>query len=283
MKSLFILLGLLASVFALPTEEIHIISRLEPRHIELPLPEGAGPLPNGSNQHSSRIINGRDAAPGTLKYQAGLVIDNRGFCGGSLIRHNFVLTAAHCVDDASSTQVVLGAHDIHKQLNTQQVIVSRIHYVHYGWDRSTLSNDVALIKIRSVANNPSVRIIPLAPKNAVDFANSHATLSGWGRMSDDSNQIANYLQVVQLKIMTNRRCNLNFLGVIQSQHICTQGSYGDYNAGACNGDSGGPLVVSGLQVGIVSFGFPRCSAGMPSVYARVSAFADFIESVVERH
>lgn len=54
------------------------------------------------------------------------------------------------------------------------------------------------------------------------------------------------------------------------------------NISACGGDSGGPLVVGTtgnyVQVGIVSWGISPCGNinGVPSVYARSSAYIDWI-------
>jgi secreted trypsin-like serine protease len=57
-------------------------------------------------------------------------------------------------------------------------------------------------------------------------------------------------------------------------------------ANACYGDSGGPLMVLAkqpkryVQVGVVSWG-DRCGrVGVPNVYARVSAFHDWIEETM---
>lgn len=44
----------------------------------------------------SHIVNGRDAAPHSRPYMASLQLRGRLICGGTLIRADFVLTAAHC-------------------------------------------------------------------------------------------------------------------------------------------------------------------------------------------
>ena len=53
------------------------------------------------------------------------------------------------------------------------------------------------------------------------------------------------------------------------------------------GDSGGPLVfrkISGdpwYQVGIVSFGTPKCGTGKPGIYTRISGYLDWISRHLE--
>ena len=45
----------------------------------------------------ARVINGEDAAPNSWPWQISLQSRGRHICGGSLIRPNWILTAAHCV------------------------------------------------------------------------------------------------------------------------------------------------------------------------------------------
>lgn len=47
---------------------------------------------------ADRIIGGSVASPGQFPFQAGLFLDGSGFCGGSLIAGNVIMTAAHCCD-----------------------------------------------------------------------------------------------------------------------------------------------------------------------------------------
>lgn len=77
----------------------------------------------------ARVINGEDASPHSWPWQISLRNSRGGhICGGSLIRPDWVLTAAHCVDrnpDPNAYTVVVGeipgVHDRHLTL------------VRFGW------------------------------------------------------------------------------------------------------------------------------------------------------
>lgn len=77
------------------------------------------------------------------------------------------------------------------------------------------------------------------------FAGSAAETAGWGQTSDSVPGVSSVLRYVENNIITNLLCNISFLGLIQSTHICLSGSDG---RSTCSGDSGGPLLVQGTQV-----------------------------------
>lgn len=74
-----------------------------PSHMRLFMQHNAMPMfaqmkfgPNG------RIVGGGEAERHQFPYQVGLVLhlsNGNGWCGGSLVSKNYVMTAAHCVDD----------------------------------------------------------------------------------------------------------------------------------------------------------------------------------------
>jgi len=43
-------------------------------------------------------VGGVEAPRNGFPYQVALIINNAGFCGGSIISEQWALTAAHCVD-----------------------------------------------------------------------------------------------------------------------------------------------------------------------------------------
>ena len=62
-----------------------------------------------------RIMNGRTATERQFPFYVYLeieTIDDKFACGGTLLNEKFILTAAHCFNDAIAIEVHLGAADI---------------------------------------------------------------------------------------------------------------------------------------------------------------------------
>lgn len=51
----------------------------------------------GKRPLSARVVNGENAAPHSWPWQVSLRVRGRHICGGSLIKPNWIVTAAHCV------------------------------------------------------------------------------------------------------------------------------------------------------------------------------------------
>ncbi|XP_072743937.1 transmembrane protease serine 9-like [Anoplolepis gracilipes] len=221
---------------------------------------------------SPRIVGGKDAPVGKFPYQVSLRFDNSHMCGGSIINANNVLTAAHCVEGISKALLpFLSIHAGTNYLNqTGDVYRVQSYTIHKNYNRSELTNDVALIRLKTFMKfNALVQPIKLST-NDKDLEGKPCTLSGWGTTRLGGTP-PNSLQEIELIIYSQQLCKSVYSNVIDS-HICTLTEAGE---GACHGDSGGPLVANGRQVGIVSFGQP-CAIGHPDVYTRVSSFIPWI-------
>ncbi|XP_058829459.1 collagenase-like [Topomyia yanbarensis] len=228
----------------------------------------------------SRIINGEDAELGQFPYQAKLLIQTeqgRALCGGSLISEEWVLTAAHCVEDARSVEVTLGAVDLNDQGNDGRTVMNTKKYIiHPDYQAASASNDVAVVKLpESVPYSDRIQPVKL-PTGHDDYNRRLALVSGWGKTRDRGGP-AQKLQYTTLTVIRNDECSLFYgPGTIQPTTLCCRG---ENRRSTCNGDSGGPLVLKDdkTQIGVVSFGnVIGCEKMFPMGFARLTEFTDFI-------
>ena len=70
------------------------------------------------------------------------------FCGGSLVREDWVITTAHCVqgDSPSSIQVKIGLHNVNGTQGSVTRNVSQI-IIHPSYSSNSLNNDYAILQI----------------------------------------------------------------------------------------------------------------------------------------
>ncbi|XP_066144714.1 uncharacterized protein [Euwallacea fornicatus] len=240
-------------------------------------------FPNEVSQESGplRIVNGQQASPNQFPYQVGLYIQQKltqVFCGGSLISTRYVLTAAHCTEGALSIDVILGAYNISDSNEGTRQRQTSVDYInHPYWDRGSLTNDIAIIKLNmSVQVNDYVQTIELVSGDET-FVGYEGTVTGWGITSDSQKAITDILRYESNPILSNDACksvDVNYDGVIQDTHLCLSG---EDNKSICEGDSGGPLTAGNVQVGITSFNYQSCEAGKPSVFTRISEFTQWIQ------
>ena len=227
-------------------------------------------------------------------------------CGASFIGSKWVLTAAHCVEDADITtlKVNVGEYDLSNGANNAKAV--KQIYMHPQYQESaSFNNDIALIELIESLNHPSLTLASAELTNQFADMASYATVIGWGNRTAygaDDEQPANsqpdILHQVELSLLTNTQCkdklaqgysNLQNTTVSPEQvgitdtMLCAEFSGG--GKGSCQGDSGGPLVVNTnegwQQVGIVSYGIGCADAAFPDVYARVGEFTEWIHSITE--
>ncbi|XP_053976001.1 chymotrypsin-2-like [Hylaeus volcanicus] len=230
-------------------------------------------------QFDPRIVNGESVKLGEIPYQVSLQTKGSEyhFCGGSVLNENYVLTAAHCVNEQSyPIEVVAGTVSLDSRTSVHQV---EKMIVHAGYNsRDSWVNDIALIKLKTpFVMSRTVAPVSLPKVNEVIPNNTPAVVSGWGDIHLGGPGTKQLLKA-KLYIADQAKCKSTY-GVLGKTVRPTQVCANDPSVekGSCNGDSGGPLTVNGKIVGIVSWSMACALTDYPTVYTRVSSYLDWIK------
>jgi len=237
---------------------------------------------------TGRLVGGSEAEPNSAPWMISLqwgTIRPSHFCGGALIQPNWVLTAAHCSSSYQNfgiSTVVSGLHNLNTFLGPEQIRQVNLNQIwaHEDWTGFVGPNDISLILVtQPFVTDFSVRPIALPDANEVHTGN--VRLYGWGSTSTGFLPVfPTSLQTVEKPLVPIATCSPLFDGiVVDENNVCTGPLTG--GASACSGDSGSPLTQADELVGIFSHTHVPCGqANRPSVYARVSVYVTWINSVI---
>lgn len=230
-----------------------------------------GPLK--SERMQPRIVGGH---PAVMNWVAAITKDGTQagqFCGGSLIKKDWVLTAAHCRVNVGDL-VIVGHEDLRNVPAGGALKVKRV-LTHTSFSSATLDNDIALLQLETAASAEPVALEARRPTSL----RSALTVAGWGRTREDGPR-SPVLLAVDVPEVAPTRCRDAYPGTITEHMLCA----GVEGKDSCQGDSGGPIAVktgnSWTQVGIVSFGRGCGQVNSYGVYTRVSDYAEFITACV---
>ncbi|MFZ9857977.1 MAG: serine protease [Roseiflexaceae bacterium] len=261
----------------------------QPRRTYLP---AQVPIVNPSaSWFESRIVGGTVATQHEFPWQVYLVIKSSWTCGASVIKQQYILTAAHCVTDdgspvaASQIKAYMGMHDKRYLTSTVQSRTGSRLFVHASYNPEVSEDyDIAVVKLNApLTINRYVKTIRLAKANETNLfaAGNDVTVSGWGTTSYGGST-SNYLRKTTVDIVSRATCNRSnsYAGAITNRMLCAARASKD----SCQGDSGGPLFLrrSGMykQVGVVSFGVGCANPSYPGVYAHVGVLRNWVATKV---
>jgi len=227
----------------------------------------------------TRIIGGEDASE---SYPWMVSIQTSGhFCGGVLIDKDWVLTAAHCLDDKSADSLTLyiGLENL-LYPTSGDIRKADWFLIHPDYNNDLYYSDLAIIKLnRSTSKTP----IPILNRSdALQLQqNEQMRILGWG--VTETGSTSRHLKEVEVSYQSDNICNntypINSIKNYWSRSLCA----GEVSGGkdSCQGDSGGPMIVKAqgewALTGLVSWGSGCAEAGLYGVYSEVSSMTQWIE------
>jgi len=232
----------------------------------------------------NRIVDGTPIPLSERPWQVAIVLKNRSnnfiahFCGGSLISKEWIITAAHCVDQGtlpSQIQILYGTNKLDSSGQRIDVVDIRVHS---DWNASTKRNDVALLKVEGEISDQTPASIATAEELS---QSSDLRLSGWGRI-DQFGLKSESLLAATVPIQTFETCNQpeSYNGRVTKEMFCAGKIEGGVDS--CKGDSGGPATgaINGKAVlaGVISWGKGCALAKKYGVYTNLPMFLDWIIS-----
>lgn len=190
---------------------------------------------------SIAIVNGQENS-GPAKFSLMVLDDHGEMCSGVVLSQQIILTAAHCVANATDWRIHWRDEDGSPVLIKPESVL-----VHPAYDRNAVAKrhksiDLALIKLPDPLPSRFQPIIVSSMENLE--IGDHVTVAGFG-FSEEKNR--------------------KTLGIMRSTDLNVVQPYGKSNsiiwledgiahrAGACQGDSGGPILYQGELFAITSW------------------------------
>uniref|UniRef100_A0A2C9L242 Peptidase S1 domain-containing protein n=1 Tax=Biomphalaria glabrata TaxID=6526 RepID=A0A2C9L242_BIOGL len=242
---------------------------------------------SGRARHSiggfnKRVINGTNAELYDIPFQVGIFVRGKKEwkqqCGGTLIKIDKVLTAAHCMEDetAMNTKVAVGMLNIFgAPTQYEQFIYVKKIKMHEGYEN--VASDLAILTLATPAIlNNNVKVAQLADDSS-DFVDTPCIVSGWGASNNSENAFPNRLQKTSVMLLSQEDCLYYWSeeteGINNKEFVCVASKQDD--SSSCNGDSGGPLLCGpklDKLVGVCAIVVAGCPKDFPFVYTDVTQY-----------
>ncbi|XP_020745963.1 complement factor D [Odocoileus virginianus] len=232
-------------------------------------------------QPRGRILRGQEAPSHSRPYMASVQVNGKHVCGGFLIAEQWVMSAAHCLEDVADgkVQVLLGAHSLSQPEPSKRLYDVLRAVPHPGSRPETIDHDLLLLQLSEKAVlGPDVQLLPWQREDRDVAAGTLCDVAGWGVVSHTGRK-PDRLQHILLPVLDRATCNLRTYhdGTITERMMCAESNRRD----TCKGDSGGPLVCGSVAEGVVTSGSRVCgNRKKPGIYTRLASYVAWIDGVM---
>lgn len=235
---------------------------------------------------AQEIVGGTNTTIGANPWQVSLQTSSGfHFCGGSILNANWILTAQHCVNDGGtiSTPARIEAGSTTISGSGQVRSVAQV-VVYPGYVDASKGKDVALLRLSTPLDlsGANAKAIPILGATETSYTNPGIVgrVTGWGTLSSGGSS-PDTLQTVDVNILSNSSAQSSYPSeTITADQLAAAAPGKD----SCQGDSGGPFTVmkgsTRVLAGVVSWGYGCADSRYPGMYARVTSFANWINSTI---
>lgn len=169
-----------------------------------------------------RVVGGQETqSAAEIPYQILLLYLESFTCGGSILNENWVLTAAHCIDErpASTLKVQVGTNIADGTGGRRYEVIFATMHPSYG----SFTNDIALIKVVG-SFEWSNTVQPIAVDSEASATGQQVILSGFGRTVNNG-PVAPILKWTYSNLLSRTNCVLG-TGITHQGTICYFASSG---------------------------------------------------------
>lgn len=212
------------------------------------------------------IATGLPVEPSQFSFVVSVQLGGGHYCTGALIRADWVVTSAHCVEHHKTPGLVRLGDKLQSGHGTLLKVKKILR--HPAYQHHNLLHDIALLQLADAATAEFQPLqLPTATVMAqLVYPGAYLTTASWGAFNARG-EAADQLLQQSLPLRANSECNqpTAYQGAVQPSMLCA--GFAHDNTDNCVADRGAPLVGQyrgvNYSIGVASWG-SNCQQDMTS-------------------